>query len=33
MKVTLFAMFYTIQKTTLAIKDHFFVHCFVTAVL
>jgi len=26
-------MFYTIQKTTLAIKDHFFVHCFVTAVL
>jgi len=26
-------MFYTIQKTTFAIKDHFFVHCFVTAVL
>jgi len=24
-------MFYTIQKTTFAIKDHFFVHCFVTA--
>ena len=32
-KVTLFIMFHTFQKTTFAIKDHFFVHCFVTAVL
>jgi len=32
-KVTLFTMSYTIQKTTFAIRDHFFVHCFITAVL